>query len=50
MSRPYEVRFNPHTKMVEVLDSVSSLEQLMSQLNLELLHLNTAMKKLKVSF
>lgn len=47
MSRPFEVRFNPHTERVEVLDSVNSLETLVAQLNTEMLHLNNALKKMK---
>lgn len=47
MSRPFEVRYNPHTQRVEVLDSVEKLDNLMNQLNLEILHLNTAFNKLK---
>ncbi|XP_046666946.1 tyrosine 3-monooxygenase [Homalodisca vitripennis] len=50
MSRPYEVRYNPHTQCIEVLDSVDRLDNLMSQLNLEMLHLNTALTKLKTTF
>ena len=50
MSRPYEVRYNPHTQQVEVLDSVDRLDNLMSQLNLEMLHLNTALNKLRANF
>lgn len=50
MSRPYEVRFNPHTQRVEVLDSVTGLENLMSQLNLEMMHLKNAIHKIKVGF
>lgn len=49
MSRPFEVRYNPHTQRVEVLDSVERLESLMTQLNLEMLHLNNAYRKLKYS-
>lgn len=49
MSRSFEVRYNPHTQRVEVLDSVERLENLMSQLNLEILHLNNAYSKLKNS-
>lgn len=49
MSRPFEVRFNPHTERVEVLDSVEQLETLISQLNTEMLHLTNAVKKLKGS-
>lgn len=44
MSRPFEVRFNPHTERVEILDSVDSLTTLVSQLNTEILHLNNAVK------
>ncbi|XP_065334590.1 tyrosine 3-monooxygenase [Cloeon dipterum] len=47
MSRPFEVRFNPHTERVEVLDSVDRLDALVSQMNLEMLHLTNAIKKLK---
>jgi len=49
MTRPFEVRYNPHTQRVEVLDSVERLEGLMTQLNLEMLHLNNAYRKLKNS-
>lgn len=49
MSRPFEVRFNPHTERVEVLDSVDKLETLIWQLNTEMLHLTNAVKKLKCS-
>lgn len=47
MSRPFEVRFNPHTERVEVLDSVDKLETLIWQMNTEMLHLTNAVKKLK---
>ncbi|CAG4939924.1 unnamed protein product [Parnassius apollo] len=47
MSRPFEVRFNPHTERVEVLDSVDKLETLIWQLNTEMLHLTNAVKKLQ---
>ncbi|KAL1131005.1 hypothetical protein AAG570_012243, partial [Ranatra chinensis] len=50
MSRPFEVRFNPHTQSVEVLDSVDRLDNLVSQMNLEMLHLTTALDKLKATF
>lgn len=50
MSRPFEVRFNPHTERVEVLDSVEKLETLISQLNTEMLHLTNAIEKLKKPF
>lgn len=47
MSRPFEVRYNPHTGRVEVLDSVDKLESLVYQLNTEVLHLSNALNKLK---
>ncbi|XP_058793391.1 tyrosine 3-monooxygenase isoform X2 [Phymastichus coffea] len=50
MSRPFEVRFNPHTQNVEVLDSVERLEGAVSQLNIELTHLTNAINKMKTSF
>lgn len=46
MSRPFEVRYNPHTGRVEVLDSVDKLESLVHQLNTEVLHLSNAITKL----
>lgn len=50
MSRPFEVRFNPHTERVEVLDSVDKLDTLVTQLNTELLHLTNAIEKLRSPF
>ncbi|XP_003704650.1 tyrosine hydroxylase ple isoform X1 [Megachile rotundata] len=50
MSRPFEVRYNPHTQRVEVLDSVDRLESLVSQLNTEMTHLTNALDKIKRSF
>lgn len=50
MSRPFEVRFNPHTERVEVLDSVDKLDTLVSQLNTEILHLTNAIAKLRQPF
>lgn len=50
MSRPFEVRFNPHTERVEVLDSVEKLDTLVTQLNTELLHLTNAIQKLRSPF
>ncbi|CAG9761462.1 unnamed protein product [Ceutorhynchus assimilis] len=47
MSRPFEVRFNPHTGRVEVLDSVEKMESLVQQLNTEVLHLANAINKMK---
>lgn len=50
MSRPFEVRFNPHTERVEVLDSVDKLDTLVTQLNTELMHLTNAIEKLRKPF
>ncbi|XP_034181574.1 tyrosine hydroxylase ple [Osmia lignaria lignaria] len=50
MSRPFEVRYDPHTQRVEVLDSVDRLENLVSQLNTEMTHLTNAIDKIKRSF
>ncbi|CAH1389124.1 unnamed protein product [Nezara viridula] len=50
MSRPFEVRFNPHTETVEVLDSVDRLDNLVSQMNLEMQHLTIALTKLRTTF
>ncbi|XP_033221556.1 tyrosine 3-monooxygenase [Belonocnema kinseyi] len=50
MSRPFEVRFNPHTQRVEVLDTVERLENVVSQINLEMTHLTNALHKMKSSF
>ncbi|VEN38765.1 unnamed protein product, partial [Callosobruchus maculatus] len=47
MSRPFEVRFNPHTGRVEVLDSVEKLDSLIHQLNTEILHMTNAINKMK---
>ncbi|XP_074100937.1 tyrosine hydroxylase ple [Cotesia typhae] len=49
MSRPFEVRFNPHTQRVEVLDSVERLEGLVNQVNTEILHLTNAIKKMQAT-
>lgn len=50
MSRPFEVRYNPHTESIEVLDSVERLEGAVSMLNVELTHLQNAINKIKSTF
>ncbi|EDW17460.1 tyrosine 3-monooxygenase [Drosophila mojavensis] len=50
MSRPFEVRFNPHTERVEILDSVDKLDTLVHQMNTEILHLTNAIHKLRRPF
>ncbi|KAI9587503.1 tyrosine 3-monooxygenase [Glossina fuscipes] len=50
MSRPFEVRFNPHTERVEILDSVDKLDTLLQQMNTEILHLSNAIAKMRRPF
>lgn len=50
MSRPFEVRYNPHTQSIEVLDNVERLEGALAMLNVELNHLTNAVNKIKSSF
>ncbi|XP_061933091.1 tyrosine 3-monooxygenase isoform X1 [Apis cerana] len=50
MSRPFEVRYDPYTQRVEILDSVDRLDNLMAQVNTEMTHLTNAVNKLKTSF
>lgn len=50
MSRPFEVRFNPHTERVEILDTVDKLETLVQQMNTEILHLSNAIAKMRRPF
>nr|CAD7593121.1 unnamed protein product [Timema genevievae] len=49
MTRTYEVRYNPHTQRIEVLDSVDRLENVITQINTEMLHLTNALDKLKAT-
>ncbi|XP_075164248.1 tyrosine hydroxylase ple [Haematobia irritans] len=50
MSRPFEVRFNPHTERVEILDTVEKLDTLLHQMNTEILHLTNAINKMRRPF
>ncbi|KAG7172561.1 Tyrosine 3-monooxygenase-like [Homarus americanus] len=47
MSRPYEVRYEPHSQSVQTLDSVHKLEDLTSSLTSEIQRLNNAVRKMK---
>lgn len=49
MSRSFEVRFDPHTQRVEVLDSVGALDACVRQMQLEMMHLNNALAKLRAT-
>ena len=47
LCRPVEMRYNPYTQTIEVIDSVRGMENLVSQMRLELNHLNGAMGRMK---
>lgn len=47
MSRSVEMRYNPYTQTIEVIDSASGMENLISQMRLELNHLNNAIGRMK---
>ena len=49
LSRPVEMRYNPYTQRIEVIDSVKSMESMVSQMRQELYHLNNAMRNFKAS-
>jgi len=38
------MRYNPYTQTIEVIDSAQGMEKLISQMRLELNHLNNALK------
>lgn len=48
LSRPVEMRYNPYTQKVEVIDSVRGMESLVAQMRQELHHLNNAIRHIKV--
>jgi len=47
ISRPYEVWYNPHTRSVERVDDVDKIGAMVSQLNGQLIRLNTAVQKMR---
>ena len=49
LARPVEMRYNPYTQTIEVIDSVRGMENLVNQMRYELNHLNTAIKNIKLS-
>lgn len=49
LSRPVEMRYNPYTQQVEVIDSVKSMESMVSQMRQELHHLNNALRNFKAN-
>ena len=48
MSRPVEMRYNPYTQTIEVIDSVNGMEGMISQMRLELNTLNNALGRIKI--
>lgn len=47
MSRPYEVRYDPFTQTVHVLDSVDKFEQPINAIKSEITYLTNAIAKMK---
>ena len=45
LSRPVEMRYNPHTQTIEAIDSMQGLENLVTQLKIEMLHFNNVVTK-----
>lgn len=48
MSRPYEVRYDPFTQCIEILDSADKLDNAVMQLQLELNYLTNAVSHMKL--
>ncbi len=47
LTRPVEMRFNPYTQTIEVIDSAAGMEKVISQMRLELNHLNNALSRIR---
>lgn len=47
MSRPYEIRYDPFTQSMEVLDSADKLDRAVMQLQLEVNYLRNAVSHMK---
>lgn len=47
MSRPYEIRYDPFTQSVEILDSAEKLDRAVMQLQLEVNYLSNAVTHMK---
>jgi len=47
LTRPVEMRYNPYTQTIEVIDSAGSMEKVINQMRLELNHLNNALYRVK---
>ena len=49
LARPVEMRYNPYTQTIEVIDSVRGMESLVTQMKYELNHLNSAIKSINLN-
>jgi hypothetical protein len=49
MSRPFEVRYNPYTKNIEILDNKQKLLNVVNGIRSELNRLGSAINKLNVT-
>jgi len=47
MSRPYEIRYDPFTQSIEILDSADKLDKAVMQLQLEVNYLSNAVSHMK---
>ena len=45
LSRPVEMRYNPYTQTIEAIDSLSGMENLISQLQVEMNHFSNTVTK-----
>lgn len=48
MSRPYEIRYDPFTQSIEILDSADKLDKAVMQLQLEVNYLSNAVSHMKL--
>ena len=45
MNKPVEMRYNPYTQTIEAIDTMKGMENLISQLKVEMLHFNNVVSK-----
>ena len=45
LNKPVEMRYNPYTQTIEAIDTMKGMENLISQLKVEMLHFNNAVSK-----
>ena len=46
LKKPVEMRYNPYTQTIEAIDSVQGMENLISQLKVEMLLFNNVVSKI----